>query len=565
MTLTSTNFTVVITTGTTPTFDSGPTVVVSREPPRITKGLDVTEYPTYDVAVIGYGPTGVTAANLLGRMGLKVAVIERDSDIYARARAISTDEEVLRIWQQAGLADRLSADMLAGRPVAFVDAGGRSFIDIKSVSRGSGHPPQQFLYQPAVEEVLRDGVGRYPNVEVLLEHECLRVLQSGTDVELMLADLRQDVFKRIRASYVIAADGGSSPTRTQLGIGYEGRTYAERWVVIDTEVINEWDGHDRLRFHCDPGRPTVDCPTPLGHHRWEFPVREGEDEKQLVTDAAIWRVLRNQGISSDEVKILRAVVYSHHVRFADRWRAGRVFLAGDAAHAMPPWIGQGMSAGVRDAANLCWKLGAVLSGSLPESVLDSYQTERMPHVREVTKRAVKTGRLITERRPPVAALRNHSFRAAAKVPGFSNRLRDKRWIPDARYPRGFLATSGTAALGWQIPQPWVLDATGNRARLDDVIGGQWVIVHRGRAQAWGAWTAAGVPCVEVTPAGTAATSNTVVDTEGLLLAWMREKDTTVLALRPDGFVYAAAGDGQALPPPPAGLTIRPEPHSPTTP
>lgn len=233
---------------------------------------------TYDVAVIGYGPTGATAANLLGQLGLKVLVVERDPDIYSRARAISTDEEVLRVWQAVGLAERLQRDMLPGRPVAFVDADGRPFIETVIYGRGCGHPSQQFLYQPAVDSVLREGVARFANVEVLLEHECLRVTNRTDDVELLLADLRADTFKRVTARYVIASDGGSSATRGVLGVGYSGRTYAERWVVIDTKVIKEWDAHDRLRFHCNPARPTVDCPTPLGHHRWEYPARAGEDD-----------------------------------------------------------------------------------------------------------------------------------------------------------------------------------------------------------------------------------------------------------------------------------------------
>ena len=329
---------------------------------KLTKESSVTDEMTYDVAIVGYGPVGVTAANLLGQMGLNVVVVERDPNIYARARAISTDEEVVRIWQQIGLADRLNADMQPGCGANFVDANGVPFVKLLPVSRGNGHPPQQFIYQPALEKVLRAGVDRFPNVSVLLEHECLRVAQRGDHVELMLADLTVDEFRRIRASYVIAADGGSSAIRGQLGIGFGGRTFAERWIVIDTKVLNEWPGHDRLRFHCNPDRPTVDCPTPLGHHRWEFPVRDEEDERDLLTEDAIWTVLRGQGITEDNVKILGFACYSHHVRFADRWRVGRVFLAGDAAHAMPPWIGQGMCAGVRDVANLCWKLGAVLSG-----------------------------------------------------------------------------------------------------------------------------------------------------------------------------------------------------------
>jgi 3-(3-hydroxy-phenyl)propionate hydroxylase len=159
----------------------------------------VTSSETYHVAVIGYGPTGATAANILGQLGLKVVVIERDPDIYNRARAISTDEEVMRIWQSIGLADRLQQDMLPDRPLNFVDAAGVPFIDLKITPRGCGHPPQQFLYQPAVDHVLREGVQRFAGVDVLDEHECLRVLPKGDDVELMLADLRTNTFKRVRA------------------------------------------------------------------------------------------------------------------------------------------------------------------------------------------------------------------------------------------------------------------------------------------------------------------------------------------------------------------------------
>jgi 3-(3-hydroxy-phenyl)propionate hydroxylase len=502
----------------------------------------VTTPDSYDVAVIGYGPTGATAANLLGRLGLKVLVIERDPDVYGRARAISTDEEVMRIWQSVGLADRLQQDMLPDRPLNFVDAAGVPFIDMKIAPRGSGHPPQQFLYQPAVDHVLRAGVQRFSNVEVLVEHECLRVLPHGDEVELMLADLRTDTFKRLHASYVIAADGGSSPTRGQLGVGYSGRTYTERWVVIDTKVLKEWDAHDRLRFHCNPARPTVDCPTPLGHHRWEYPARECEDDQELLRDEAIWQVLGDQGITPEHVKILRAVIYSHHVRVADRWRAGRVFLAGDAAHAMPPWIGQGMSAGVRDAANLCWKLAAVVRGQAPDALLDSYQAERKPHVTEVTRRACLAGRIITERNRIIAAARNHVFRTVSRLRALEARLQRLTWIPDARYADGFFTTASHRAVGWQIPQPWVTDAHGVKIRLDDLLGGQWTILHAGESPTGvRAWTEVGVPTVPIS--------------EPTLVAWLRRKKAAAVVLRPDGFIYAATESGHPLPPPPAGCTF----------
>ena len=200
-----------------------------------------------------------------------------------------------------------------------------------------------------------------------------------------------------------------------------GRTYAERWIVIDTKVLEEWPGHDRLRFHCNPARPTVDCPTPLGHHRWEFPVRDDEDEQDLLQRGRDLEGAARAGHHRENVKILRASPATATTSaFADRWRVGRVFLAGDAAHAMPPWIGQGMCAGVRDVANLCWKLAAVLERQLPESVLDSYQAERNPHVKEVTNRAVKTGKLIIRAQPLVARRCATTSSAPLAVPGASS-------------------------------------------------------------------------------------------------------------------------------------------------
>lgn len=512
----------------------------------------MTQTPHYDVVIVGYGPVGATAANLLGQSGLRVAVVERDPDIYFRARAISTDEETVRIWQQVGLADRLNADMLPGAGANFVDANGKPFAKLLPVDRGNGHPPQQFIYQPAVDQVLREGVDRFPNVDVLLEREFQSLAQHPESVELTLTDLSSGEPELLRARYVIAADGGSSSIRGQLGIGFSGQTFSQRWIVIDTKVINEWPGHDRLRFHCNPARPTVDCPTPLGHHRWEFPVRDEENEADLLNEDAIWKVLSTQGIERRNVKILGFACYSHHVRFADCWRVGRVFLAGDAAHAMPPWIGQGMCAGVRDVGNLCWKIDAVVKGTLPESVLDSYQSERIPHVKEVTNRAVKVGELIVEGSRWRAAVRNHFLRTVTKVPWVTTWLRKSRWLPDARYADGLLARNGNPAVGWLIPQPWVTDAKGDRIRFDDVTAGRWTVLHTG-AGSWQPWQAAGVPAVRILPRGSTPAVGCIVDDDGVLIRWLAGKKSSVIAVRPDGFVYAGSGAGGTLPPPPAGL------------
>src|SRR4051812_36471123 len=509
---------------------------------------------SYDVAIVGYGPTGVTAAHLLGAQGLRCLVIERDPAIFPRARAVSTDEEVMRIWQQTGLVDTLKRDMLWDKPIDFVDARGQSFLSFAPLTRGAGHPTQLFMYQPAVESALRTGVGRFVNIDVRLEHECTSLREVDDHVVLDVTDLRSGEALQFRASYVIAADGGSSPVRRQLGIGFRGRTHEDRWLVIDTEVINAWPTVDRLRFHCNPRRPAVDCPTPLGHHRWEFPVLPGGSEADLVNDEAVWRLLGEHGITPQQVRLLRVIVYSHHVRFAARWRAGRVFLVGDAAHVMPPWIGQGLAAGIRDVGNLCWKLAAVVQGTLPSALLDSYEAERQPHVRAVTKQAVFFGRLISERRRVLAALRNPLFRLGMRLPFVGAFVREAKWFPQARYRHGYFSSASHPARGFQIPQPWVLDEKGDRAQLDDVVGHRWAVVSTAESPAQHAsWSAAGVPGLAVLPPGSRPENNAVVDIDGQLTAWMRKRRATVLALRPDGFVYAAAAGTRQLPDPPAGL------------
>lgn len=504
----------------------------------------------YDVAIIGYGPVGVTAANLLGARGLKVLVAERDADIYARARAISTDEDVLRIWQRIGLADRLVADMLTGNEIDFVDAAGRRFLSFAPRTRGNGHPTQAFIYQPALERVLRGGVERFPQVEVRLNTEVTRIDQNDAGVELELHDRGDGSVRLERASYVIAADGGSSRTRARLGIGFEGRTYEDRWVVIDTKVMHEWPECNRLRFHCNPLRPAVDCPTPLGHHRWEFPVLPGDDEDELITDQAVWRLLAAQGVGPDQVEILRAVVYSHHVRFADRWRVGRIFLAGDAAHVMPPWIGQGMASGVRDVNNLVWKLTAVLQGKLPETALDSYEAERMPHVRAVTRAAVFFGRVITERRRAVTMLRDPLFRVAMRTPLVGDYLRSGRWMPEISYPTGFLSQrrSPASVVGTMMPQPWVQDADGARTRLDDAFGQGWVVLHdrSSSTSITGTPWPADLQVMQVLPPATDPAPGAIVDVDGVLRAWFCKHRLRAVLIRPDGIIYSAQSAENAL-------------------
>jgi 3-(3-hydroxy-phenyl)propionate hydroxylase len=508
-----------------------------------------------DVAIVGYGPVGATAANYLGQAGVEVAVVERDPTPYARARAISTDEDVLRCWQRAGLAETLKAEMLGDRPIDFVDRRGRSFLSLNPKSRGNGHPAQMFLYQPALERTLRAGAERFDNVTVLLEREAGAVREVPDGVELAVTDLRDGSESVVRARYLLACDGGSSPIRTQLQIGFEGRTYEDPWVVIDTRVKKEWPEVDRLRFHCDPERPAVDCPTPLGHHRWEFPVLPGEDRDQVSSEAYIWTLLSRYGITDEHVEILRRAVYVHHVRFAERWHEGRIFLLGDAAHCMPPWIGQGMASGVRDAHNLCWKLASVIRSEARPALLDSYEPERKPHVRAMTDKAVFFGRVITERRPALALVRNVVFRAAMCAPIVGPYFRDAEWFPDIDDAGGFVDRASRREhplVGKRIPQPLVTAAGQNTpVLLDEVVGTGWAIVSRTPREA-GAWD--GLAQVHVL-------GREILVDGPLLDRFLGAVDAVVV--RPDKSVFTAAAAGSPLAGPPAELR-RPGPSVPIT-
>ena len=334
-------------------------------------------------------------------------------------------------------------DMLPDRPIDFVDADGRA-VRRADHHAAAARPSAAAVHLPAraSTSVLRDGVDRYPNVEVLLEHECLRVRQDERRRRThSLADLRTDTFNRLRASYVIAADGGSSPIRAQLNVGYEGRTYEDRWVVIDTKVIQ---GVGRPRPAAVPlrsGPPDRRLPDAAGSPPLGVPGprRRGRETTSSPTRPS-GSCSPVQGITEDNVKILRAVVYSHHVRFADRWRVGgcswpatpRTPCRRGSVRACPPECAT--------SANLCWKLAAVVRGQAPDALLDRYEAERKPQVSEVTRRAVH-GRPDHHRTPSTSSPGAQPAAARADAAASRGACWEQLWIPRRATATGLRAST----------------------------------------------------------------------------------------------------------------------------
>ena len=354
-----------------------------------------------DIAIIGYGPSGVSAANILGHEGVKTVIFERAKDIYQRARAVTINDWTLRCFQSVGLAEALLKDLDITHSLRWITFDGQVLNQIVMQPGQLGYASSYSIYQPVMEQTLRNGAERFAeHVTIKYGYEVVAVVQDETGVTITATDLATGAKTTTRARYALACDGGSSSVRDALGIAMLGDTLATRWVVIDTKVKRWWPNRHILTMWSDKKRPVVDIALGLGNHRWELPLEPHESEADFSTHDQLWRLLGTMGVTRDDVAIHQHAFYNHHVRHAEHWRSGRVFLVGDAAHLMPPWAGAGMQSGIRDAFNLCWKLLAVMQGRLPDTVLDTYQAERAPDVERYTQLSVGLGRIIKQELTP---------------------------------------------------------------------------------------------------------------------------------------------------------------------
>lgn len=508
-----------------------------------------------DVAIVGYGPSGVSAANFLGSYGISTIALEREADIYSRARAVTVNDWTMRCYQSVGLADDLLAVMDPIDGLRWITYAKKELMRVTLLPSTIGQPTSSMIYQPAMEKVLRAGVERYADcVDVRYGKDVISLTQDEAGVNVNSLDLKSGLDETVRARYLLACDGGSSRIRGELGINMLGSTIDTLWVVIDTRVKRWWPQRQMNTFWSDAQRPVVDIPLALGNHRWEFPLEPHESASDFETPEQLWKLLRSLGVTPDNVEIHQHAFYKHHSRYAEHWRSGRVFLLGDAAHLMPPWAGSGMQSGIRDANNLCWKLREVLKGRLPESLLDSYQAEREPNVAMYTEISEQLGRIIKQQMTLPEKLGMLATKAllAMRVP-----LPQPPLNAPPFYHQGWLSGSAKkgGAVGHMPPQPRVAKANGRQGKLDDLLGTGFVLLADSvdpqslltPAQR-AAWTALGASFVTLRDGSQQATSESdLFDLEGSLLSWMRKKGTRCIAVRPDRIVAAAHGQSLDVP------------------
>jgi 3-(3-hydroxy-phenyl)propionate hydroxylase len=470
--------------------------------------------PGCDVAIVGLGPVGAVLGNLLGAAGVSVAIFERDADIIPTPRAVLFDAEIMRVFQSIGLADAIEPALRPSTGMQFVDPAGNVLL-LRAAADTEGSQGWRAFYnfhQPSLEGALRAGLDRYPTVSVHLRHEVFAVDESPNRVSVRVEDMASGGLRTVSARFVIGCDGARSLIRRLIGGGLSDLGMHEPWVVADFVLKHDPGLPPITTQYCDPVSPSTYVHVVGNRRRWEFKAAPGVDLRNAANPDRVWALAR-RWISPEHADLERAALYTFHSLIAERWRRDRLLVAGDAAHQTPPFLGQGLCAGIRDAANLAWKLIRVLQYQAPDSLLDTYGPEREAHANAFIQMAVHLGKMLT-------AANDSQMRALAGEVGSGAEL----VYPTPSLGQGIHHNGGAA--GVIAPQPRFED----RRRLDDDIGYEFGLIVSSLAQ-----VTLPAQLLELLDSLGVA----VVSASGQIEEWLTSIRQTFVLLRPDRYVLAA--------------------------
>ncbi|WP_321359491.1 bifunctional 3-(3-hydroxy-phenyl)propionate/3-hydroxycinnamic acid hydroxylase [Pseudomonas extremaustralis] len=508
---------------------------------------------TTDVAIVGAGPVGLMIANYLGQCGVNVTVVEKLDSLIDYPRAIGLDDESLRTFQAVGLADKVLPHTTPWHAMRFLTPKGRCFADIQPKTDEFGWSRRNAFIQPLADRVLFDGLQRFNNVKVLFSRELNSFEQSDSAVVLDLKD-QHGRSESLNARYLIGCDGGNSLVRRSLDISFEGKTAPNQWIVVD--IANDPLATPHVYLCCDPVRPYVSAALPHGVRRFEFMVMPGETETELSKPENLRRLLSKVLPNPDRIELIRSRVYTHNARLAGRFRQGRVLLAGDAAHIMPVWQGQGYNSGMRDALNLAWKLALVIKGLAADNLLDSYEQERRDHAKAMINLSVLAGHVLAPPKRWQGTLRDGVSWLLNYLPPVKRYFVEMRFKPMPQYTQGALIVPNQkgSPVGKMFIQPKVLTDAGTTVLLDEVIGENFAIIAWGCDPTWGLtaeqiaqWKALGTRFIQVlpdvqlrVPSDAGPDVIRVGDCTGRLKEWFALGTSSIALVRPDRFVAGLA-------------------------
>ncbi|WP_349608419.1 MULTISPECIES: bifunctional 3-(3-hydroxy-phenyl)propionate/3-hydroxycinnamic acid hydroxylase [Cupriavidus] len=505
-----------------------------------------------DVLLVGLGPVGATAANLLGRYGVHTLTIDKASDIFTAPRAIALDNEALRILQMAGLEEGAFETIAIAKVQMHSPLFGK-YARANTAGTLDGHPRLVTFYQPELEQALRARLSRYSCVDIALGAELAGFEDDGEAVRATVR-LPDGDTATVRARYIVGADGANSFVRRHAGLGFEGKTFTQDWLIVD--ALNVPDPIDHIEFLCNPRRPTPHMVAPGGRQRWEFMLQPGESREQMETPEKI-RELLAPWCKPEDITIERTAVYRFHARIVDRFSKGRVFLAGDAAHITPPFVGQGLVAGLRDVANLCWKLAWVLQGKAAPAILETYDTERRPHARSIINLALLMGRLVMPSNRLTALTVHGAMALMQRIPGARAFFEDLKIKPPARFGRGLFRRGKTRAKlvrGGLLPQGLVRSGPGAPiVPSDEALGARLVLAGFGCDPAsrlspslLAAWQQAGGDIMQLRHCGQAGRGALEAREGQGGLSWEDMSDKLVPGAAPVGWIAVVRPDRTVL-------------------
>ena len=491
--------------------------------------------PHVSVAIVGAGPTGITAATLLAQYGVDCLVLDRWPGVYPQPRAVHLDDEIYRVIARLGIADEFAA---ISRPTLGLRLLDNRFKVLAEFNRDSsrsvhGFPQANMFDQPEFEALLRANLKRYTGAELRGNAEVTEITRHGGHVRVAFTDRSDNQVHLVEADYLLGCDGANSLVRTQIGSAMRDLNFEQRWLVVDVATdadLHQWEGVYQV---CDPARAGTYMRIGQARYRWEFQLLAGESADDFGTLPALRPLIApwTADVADSELTLLRVTEYTFRAQIADRWRRGNIFILGDAAHLTPPFIGQGMGAGLRDAMNLAWKIAGVLNGTLAADVLDSYEQERKPHTRQLIRLALNIGRSMTGGGHLGNLVRRLLLPRLWLLPGLRDKVVDSTTpalhssalVHKSRRPRQLAGTL--------CPNP----ALPGGQRLDDVVG-------------------AGFAFITTSPLGGAdeallrrrGVAVLVAERDTELGKWLREGQATAAIVRPDRTVVRAGRDNAAL-------------------
>jgi len=497
----------------------------------------------YDVVIVGYGPTGMLAAILLGRAGHRVAVVERHRTLYNLPRVGIVHDDVLRMFQEVGCVEDIwpSTHFL---PIYELAKNAQVLLSSEvSPMATHGWPEYTSIYQPSFEKELDRLARSVPSVEIFGGETATGISQDGDSAAVVVTN-GEGRTRRIEGRFLIGADGGNSFVRGALGVEYENLGFDQDWLVIDAKEIRARPGLPAMRQFCEPEQPGVTLFMGPHHRRWSFMIFPGESAEDAVKPESVWRRLdRPEGATPEEYELIRVASYKFQSLYARQWRVGRVFLAGDAAHQMPPFLAQGLCSGFRDAHNLAWKLDAVLKGLASPDFLDTYMAERGPSARATIVESMRVGLHVNERDPEKVKLRDAQLMA---MQAEKDRSRGQQQLIAFRVPgveKGLIAQGGVPGAGDAFPQGRVRRGAAE-GRFDDIAGRGFLILARGidpsrvlDAADRSFWQSLGGSVVTLADASAAPAADAVVDSEGFYGKLMDEYRCDIIVKRPDYNIF----------------------------